>query len=887
MDYLSNFHLKQSWLTTTTGVITITVTALILLISIIVMGAFSSKNRMPVEGRTVLLTGASEGMGRSAAIQLSAKGANVILVARNVGRLEETLSAVKSAAKYPDRQRFTYISADVAEPGYASTVIAESIAWNGGQSPDIVWCVAGMSTPLLWADESSDVMAATRRNMDVNFFGAAEMSRAILLEWLKPSTPSFTPPHSPSSSPSEPKHIIFTASVLALFAIVGYGPYSPSKWAIRGLADTLAMELNLYPENPVRVHVVYPATITSPGLLRENQTKPGITMELEKDEPPETPDTVAKRAIQGLEKGKYFVTVSFLGELMRCGVMGGSPRNNWFVDTVLGWFIPIIYYFVLWDLNAVNSSVGCSSMKSVFRPQRGRPSKVTKPSAPPTRGRPTRQAAAQQLAAAHEAGLIDSDIKPDGTTDPNVFDDEGRMVTDDYAAAAAAAAAAMGADMSAAAVGDGQGEAEADADMDDDRDDGGHDGHDDQSGQHDDPSAGTSVLDPQIDLAAASILANGGGGGAGVSVPSSVIQDQQQSLSPEMQQPQQQQQQQQQLGLQHAQQQVHPQYQQMPQHYQPHLQQQIQAAQQQLQAQAQQQAMAAQPQHHHSSHHSSVDPALSGARTTEEFSRDSGYENLNVESALAKRLAREPGQRHAQQRRPEQVLNLARRSNVEALFAHIAGQPARVPCKNCHKGHGPWTSCIIVDGQMCGSCANCWFNASGARCSFHETRNPQVIPPQQTAHHPALMSTPASVAGLSAGADHYNQHARFASVPYTPVTHGGGGASMIAGAGVGQAALGNLMTSNPMLLHAINRAMGEVRSSDKATRQLIQIESTARQLAIQIADYEDMINGVGVVGGGGGGGHHQHHQEPPGGSGGHQQQQQQVAGMDEDDRGGV
>jgi hypothetical protein len=152
------------------------------------------------------------------------------------------------------------------------------------------------------------------------------------------------------------------------------------------------------------------------------------------------------------------------------------------------------------------------------------------------------------------------------------------------------------------------------------------------------------------------------------------------------------------------------------------------------------------------------------------------------------------------------------------------------------------------------------------------------------------MSTPASVAGLPAGADNYNQHARFASVPYTPVTHGGGGAaSMIGGAGVGQAALGNFMTSNPMLLHAINRAMGEVRSSDKATRQLIQIESTARQLAIQIADYEDMINGVGVgvVGnGGGGGGHHQHHQEPPGGSGGHHQQQQ-VAGMDEDDRGGV
>jgi hypothetical protein len=105
--------------------------------------------------------------------------------------------------------------------------------------------------------------------------------------------------------------------------------------------------------------------------------------------------------------------------------------------------------------------------------------------------------------------------------------------------------------------------------------------------------------------------------------------------------------------------------------------------------------------------------------TTEELAHKSGYQNVIVESALAKRLAREGGMRLATQRRPEQILNLNRRSNVEALFAHIAGETAPVPCKNCHKGHGPWTTCVVVDGQMCGSCANCWFNASGARCSFH------------------------------------------------------------------------------------------------------------------------------------------------------------------------
>ncbi|KAK4211975.1 hypothetical protein QBC37DRAFT_441753 [Rhypophila decipiens] len=310
------------------------------------MGLFSStKNHMPVEGKTVLITGASEGMGLSASIQLSQKGANIILVSRNVGRLEEALLKVKSAAKSPSTQKFTYISADVSEPDYAGAVIAEAIAWNGGSAPDIVWCVAGLSTPLLWV-EDDNALAAARRNMDVNYFGAAEMSRAILREWLSPENKP------DPSNKAEPKHVIFTASVLALFAVVGYAPYTPSKWALRGLADTLAMELSLYPDHPVKVHVVYPATITSPGFERENKTKPEITVELEKEEPPETPDTVAQRSIEGLERGEYYVTISFLGRLMRCGIMGGSPRNNWFFDTVLGWFIPVVYYFVLRSMNA-------------------------------------------------------------------------------------------------------------------------------------------------------------------------------------------------------------------------------------------------------------------------------------------------------------------------------------------------------------------------------------------------------------------------------------------------------------------------------------------------------------------------------------------------------
>ncbi|KAM0349434.1 hypothetical protein ACHAPU_003843 [Fusarium lateritium] len=92
---------------------------------------------------------------------------------------------------------------------------------------------------------------------------------------------------------------------------------------------------------------------------------------------------------------------------------------------------------------------------------------------------------------------------------------------------------------------------------------------------------------------------------------------------------------------------------------------------------------------------------------------------IRIDSALCKKLSTEPALRQIKQRRPEMDLNMERRSNVEAFLAHLTGVPVERSCKNCSKGHGPWHECIIYDGQMCGSCTNCWFNASGSRCTFH------------------------------------------------------------------------------------------------------------------------------------------------------------------------
>lgn len=215
--------------------------------------------------------------------------------------------------------------------------MAEAIAWNHGQSPDIVWCIAGASTPELFTDMD---MSSMRYQMDLNFYGNAEMSHAILREWLAPTAPV----------EAQPRHLILTSSVVAFYSIPGYASYAPGKYALRGLADTLSQEVLLYPQN-VKVHVVYPGTILSPGFVTENITKPEITKIIEESDPKQTPDEVARASIRGLENGDYFVTVAWLGTLMRWGAMGGSFRNNWLFDILGAWLVQIIWIFVQPDIH--------------------------------------------------------------------------------------------------------------------------------------------------------------------------------------------------------------------------------------------------------------------------------------------------------------------------------------------------------------------------------------------------------------------------------------------------------------------------------------------------------------------------------------------------------
>ncbi|KAJ9602596.1 hypothetical protein H2200_012789 [Cladophialophora chaetospira] len=314
---------------------------------IVYMMFFSSRNKFPVEGLTAVITGGSQGLGLALAQELSSRGANVVIVARDTTKLEAASKTLQTRAKSP-QQRFQHLSYDLRLPESAPKILQEVKAWNNGEVPDLIFCCAGHCFPSFFADAPVEQL---KDQMDTVYWSCAWMAHAAINMWKTPQKPS---------RPKPTRHIIFTCSVLAFFPMAGYTAYSPAKAAMRSLADSLNQEVEVYngsrknpsngpvPDADMKVHILFPAGIISPGFDNENKIKPVLTQELEKDDKPQQPDEIAKILLSRLGAGDFMISTLFVGHLLRGAGMGGSVRKN-LMDVFWNWLGSIVIIFVAPD----------------------------------------------------------------------------------------------------------------------------------------------------------------------------------------------------------------------------------------------------------------------------------------------------------------------------------------------------------------------------------------------------------------------------------------------------------------------------------------------------------------------------------------------------------
>jgi NAD(P)-dependent dehydrogenase (short-subunit alcohol dehydrogenase family) len=173
-----------------------------------------------LQDRVVLVTGASDGIGRALATACAALGARVVLSGRKQRKLEAVYDAiVTSGGPRPSIAPLDFEKAD----GHAYEALAQAIGNEFGRLDGLAHIAAqlGERTPI----EHCDV-ATWMRVMHVNL-NAPFMLTKVLMPWLRAS---------------QDASVVFASSGVSVRGRPYWGAYGVSKFALEGLMQALASE---------------------------------------------------------------------------------------------------------------------------------------------------------------------------------------------------------------------------------------------------------------------------------------------------------------------------------------------------------------------------------------------------------------------------------------------------------------------------------------------------------------------------------------------------------------------------------------------------------------------------------------------------------------------
>lgn len=303
-----------AWGQTFVALVLVAATSLV----VILQSSMLTSKKWDPRGKHCYVTGGSAGLGLALAILLTRKGADVSIVARHKGRLGKALELMEAERQTPN-QVLRSFSCSLNDATEAWDALEAACKAHGGRCPDAIFLCAGTSTPGFFVEESEESL---RRGMDNTYWAGAWTALAAAKRMVR---------HKAKGK------IVFVSSVLAYMSIIGYASYSPGKFALRGLAETLRSELLLY---PIDVHIFFPGTIYSPGYENENKTKPKVTLKIEETDDGLHPEQAAAVLLKGVQKDYFHISPDFIGNVFRTTTKGATPLNNVLIDWVyalIGW----------------------------------------------------------------------------------------------------------------------------------------------------------------------------------------------------------------------------------------------------------------------------------------------------------------------------------------------------------------------------------------------------------------------------------------------------------------------------------------------------------------------------------------------------------------------
>ncbi len=241
--------------------------------------------RRDLNGKRVIITGASQGIGSALALELAQRGCHVVGLARDTQIMHHIVRAATNAG----RGSITPINCDITNPSQREAVVQAVLEQFGGL--DILVNNAGVGATGHFMECTEDTL---RRIFEVNLFGLAEMTRLCL----------------PALAQGQQPLLVNVSSVVGRRGYPARGLYSASKFAVQGLSDAMRAELHRF---GIGVFVVNPGltkTNFSENLLERSARIPlehlrGMTAE-----------AVAGAVAKAMEADRAEVTLTTQGKLL-------------------------------------------------------------------------------------------------------------------------------------------------------------------------------------------------------------------------------------------------------------------------------------------------------------------------------------------------------------------------------------------------------------------------------------------------------------------------------------------------------------------------------------------------------------------------------------------
>ena len=278
-----------------------------------------------LKNKHILVLGASSGLGEALCYKIiSQEGVKLSIASR---REQELKKVQKKCNEINSKSSCDYYIVDITKESSIKNYIEKSITKFG--FPSLIINCAGIAHPGFITELNFETYTS---DMNLNYFGNLKLLKEIIEQY---------------KINDDIIDIICVGSCLGIIGSIGYSAYCPTKFALKGLLDSLKFELI---NTKIKLHYYGPSNMLTPGLVQENKTKPKVVSDMENNVKNITAEEAADVLLCNLDK--YIITSEPDLELLK--LSSYYMNENHFIDLLL---MPVAILGVIFSRKSIENNI--------------------------------------------------------------------------------------------------------------------------------------------------------------------------------------------------------------------------------------------------------------------------------------------------------------------------------------------------------------------------------------------------------------------------------------------------------------------------------------------------------------------------------------------------